>query len=253
MSERESYKNGVPCWADLMSTDVAAANRFYAGLFGWEIESQGEEFGNYGMATLRGKTVAGVGPTQDPGMPSVWTTYLATNNIDSTVAKVKDAGGTIMMPPMDIGDAGRLAVCTDSVGAVVGFWQAKDHVGAQLVNEPGTMCWNELYVRDSAAADQFYAAVAGYQYEKLEGGMDYSLLKVDGENVGGRMNMVDEFPAEVPAHWLCYFAVADADAAAEKIRTTGGTVNQGPFDTPYGRMAMCTDPTGAAFAIIKLA
>ena len=116
MSERDSYQNGVPCWVDLMSTDAAAANRFYAGLLGWDVEDQGEEFGHYGMATLRGKTVAGIGPTQDRNMPSAWTTYLATSNIDTTVAKVKDAGGEVLMPPMDVGDAGRLAIWLSASG-----------------------------------------------------------------------------------------------------------------------------------------
>ena len=120
------------------------------------------------------------------------------------------------------------------------------------MNESGALCWNELHARDAAAADEFYGAVAGFQFEKLEGGMDYSLLQVDGKNVGGRMKMGEDFPAQVPPHWLCYFAVDDADAAAEKIRALGGSVDHGPHDSPYGRMAMCTDPTGAAFAIITL-
>ena len=255
MSERDSYQNGVPCWVDLMTNDVDAAHRFYAGLFGWEIEDQGEAFGHYGLAMLRGKTVAGIGPLQDAGMPPAWSTYLATSNLDTTAAKVKDAGGTVLMPPMDVGDTGRMAVVQDPVGAVVGFWQAKEHLGAALVNEPAAPCWNELHTRDTAAADEFYSAVCGYELEKMDGppGFDYMLLKIDGRPVGGRMKMGADFPAEVPPHWLTYFAVDDTDAAAEKVRAIGGSVTNGPNDSPYGRMAICTDPAGAMFAIIKLA
>jgi predicted enzyme related to lactoylglutathione lyase len=255
MSERDGYQNGVPCWVDLMTNDVDAAHSFYAGLFGWEIADQGEEYGNYGLATLRGRTVAGIGPIQDPGMPPAWTTYLATTNADTTAAKVKDAGGTVLMAPMDVGETGRMALAQDPAGAVVGFWQAKEHIGAELVNEPGTLCWNELHVRDTQAADEFYRAVCGYELEKLDGppGFDYKMLNVDGRPAGGRMHMGQDFPAEVPAQWLCYFAVEDTDAAVEKIKAAGGSLTVGPNDSAYGRMAICADPAGATFAIIKLA
>ncbi len=256
MSERDSYQLGVPCWVDLMTNDVDGAHRFYGDVFGWAVEDQGEEFGHYGMASLRGKTVAGIMPVP-PGqsMPTAWSTYLATPNLDTTAAKVKDAGGTVMMAPMDIGDAGRMAVVQDTAGAIVGFWQAKDHVGSELVNEPGTLCWNELHVRDAEAADEFYGAVCGYEFEKMEGppGFDYALLKVDGKIVGGRMKMGADFPEQMPPHWLCYFAVEDTDAAVEKIRASGGTVSNGPNDSEYGRMAICADPAGAAFAVITMA
>jgi predicted enzyme related to lactoylglutathione lyase len=255
MSERDSYKLGTPCWVDLTTNDVAVANRFYQELFGWEIEDQGEEYGHYGMATLRGKTVAGIGPIQ-PGeaMPSVWSTYLATPNLDTTMAKVKDAGGTVVMPPMDIGEAGRMAVAADAAGAFVGFWQAKDHVGSQLVNEPNTLCWNELHVRDADTADEFYAAVCGFEYESMSDtpDFDYNLLKVDGDAVGGRMKLGAGMPAEMPSYWLSYFAVEDTDATVEKIRSLDGSLVSGPDDSPYGRMAVCTDPTGATFAIIAM-
>ncbi|HSV67828.1 MAG TPA: VOC family protein [Mycobacteriales bacterium] len=255
MSERTSYLPGVPCWVDLATTDPAGANRFYGELFGWTVHDQGAEFGNYGMAELRGKTVAGIGPVP-PGSqsPPAWSTYLASPDIDETVATVKEAGGMVVMGPMDVGDAGRLAFAQDPAGAFVGFWEAKDHPGAQLVNEPGAVAWNELVVRDAAAADRFYQALFGYELEKVDGppDFDYVLVKVGDDGVAGRYLAGAEVPPEVPPHWLTYFAVEDTDAVAEKITALGGTVVRAPADTPYGRMATCVDPAGATFAIIRL-
>jgi len=253
MSERTTkYDPGVPCWVDLMTTDVATANRFYAEVFGWEIEDQGEEFGHYGLASLNGATVAGIGPLM-PGQstPPAWTTYLATNSADASAAKAKDAGGTIQAPPMDVGDLGRMAVVQDPAGAFVGLWQAGTFIGAERVNEPGTLCWNEVHVRDAAAADEFYGALFGYEMPSMGGGMDYKMLNLGGRPVGGRMKDTDDMP-ELAPYWLCYFAVDDADAAADRIRSSGGTVASGPGDTPFGRMAQCLDPAGAGFAIIQL-
>src|SRR5262249_10647765 len=253
VSERSSYQPGVPCWVDLITTDVAAANRFYAEVFGWEIEDQGEEYGHYSLARLRGMRVAGVSP-MPPGqtMPSAWSTYLTTSNLDTTAAKVKDAGGDIVMAPMDVGSVGRMAMVQDPAGAFVAFWQAGDTIGAELVNEPGALCWNELHVRDAQAADQFYTTSGGFELEQVEGELDYAMMKIDGTGVAGRLRMEGEAAAQTPAHWLCYFAVEDTDGSLNQIRSSGGSVMYGPEDTPFGRMAQCTDPTGAMVAIIQL-
>src|SRR5262249_21068679 len=199
------------------------------------------------------KRVAGVGP-MPPGqtMPSAWSTYLATNNLDTTAAKVKDAGGDVVMAPMDIGSVGRMAMVQDPAGAVVAFWQAGDTSGAELGKEPGTLSWTELQVRDAQAADQFYTTVCGFELEQVEGGLDYALLKIDGTGVAGRLGREGEAAAQTPPHWLCYFAVEDADGTLNQIRSSGGSVMFGPEDTPFGRMAQCADPTGAMFAIIEM-
>lgn len=255
MSERTSYQPGVPCWVDLSTSDPAGAQRFYADLFGWEVEDQGEQYGHYGIALLHGKTVAGIGPLPPGGQAlPAWSTYLATDNLDETIATVKEAGGNVVMGPMDIGEAGRMAFAQDPAGALVGFWQALDHIGSQLVNEPGTFCWNELTVTDVAAADEFYGVLFEYEFEKLPESEDndYVLLKIDGQVVGGRGRMAAEAPTQTPPHWLLYFAVADTDAIAAKVTSGGGTVISPPRDSPYGRMATCTDPAGAVFAIISM-
>ena len=137
--EFERYDDGVPSWVDLGSTDLAKSREFYGGLFGWNCPEGPPEAGGYSVCDLGGKTVAGLGPQMNPAMPPVWMTYVNVDDADDTVAKVAANGGTVFMPPMDVMEAGRMAVFADPVGAVIGLWQPKQHTGAQVVNEPGTL------------------------------------------------------------------------------------------------------------------
>jgi predicted enzyme related to lactoylglutathione lyase len=224
---------------------------FYGGLFGWEATEPGsvEETGGYRMFELRGRTVAGLGPHQSPG-PPYWTTYVSVADADATVAVARDAGGTVFVEPMDVLDVGRMAIFADPTGAVVAVWQPRSHPGAGIVNEPGSLCWNELSTRDVPGATAFYERVFGWKANAMEG---YTEWQVGGESVGGMMQTPDMVPAEVPAHWLVYFAVADTDAAAAKVTELGGTVIVPPTDIPPGRFATMTDPQGAMFAVLTLA
>jgi hypothetical protein len=164
-----------------------------------------------------------------------------------------------MMEPTQVMDAGRMCVGIDPTGAVFGAWQAGSHTGAQKVNEPGAVCWNELNTRDGKAADAFYSAVFGDQPEQVGDGetFDYTVWKVgEGDKatqVCGRLQMTAEWPAEIPAHWMTYFAVDDCDKAAERVAELGGKVQQAPFDSPYGRVAVVADPWGATFSLMQLA
>lgn len=247
------WPKGTPCWVDLATTDREAAWDFYGQLFGWKITDSGEEFGHYGMAEIDGLPVAGIGQIM-PGseQPPAWTTYLATDDADTTVAAVTANGGTVMAGPMPIGDLGRLTVAQDPTGAVFGTWQAQQMIGCAVVNQPGALVWNECLTRDTGRARTFYSAVFGYTYTPVEGGFDYTTI--DGEGPGGTVGGIGELdaslPPEVPAFWLAYFQVQDADAVAEQATSRGGQVRMGPFDTPYGRTVILTDPQGAAFAII---
>ena len=257
MPERSAYAHGTPCWVDLASPDVDASVAFYGGLLGWDASEPGpvQETGGYRMFTLRDKAVAGVGPCQDPAQPTVWTTYLAADDADAVAAKVPGAGGRVVMPPMDVMDAGRLAVFTDSVGAAFGIWQAGRHRGAQLVNEPGTMAWNELATREVEPATAFYSAVFGLGSEPWEGSGDtpYTVWTVDGTVVGGVIQMDETWPEGVPPHWMAYFAVDDADATAARAKELGGNNPVAPFDAPgVGRIAVLTDPHETHFAVIAI-
>lgn len=256
MSERTSYEPGTPSWVDLATPDLDAAAEFYSGLFGWEFVEAGdpEETGGYRMAQLGGKTVAGLMPLTQEGQPPAWQSYVTVANAEASAAAVGEAGGQVVMAPMDVMDAGRMAVLADSTGAVFAVWQPRGSIGAEVVNEPGALSWNELETRDPAAAKAFYGSVFGWQFEDHDmGEMTYTEWKLNGDSVGGMADITGQIPDEVPAHWMAYFAVADADAAVERIKDGGGQVHFGPMDIPSGRFAMVADPWGAAFAVIKLA
>jgi predicted enzyme related to lactoylglutathione lyase len=250
MSERTSYEPGTPSWADLSTTDLHGALSFYGGLFGWEFEDAGEEAGHYNQAYVRGKRVAGIGPTP-PGAPpfSAWTTFLSGTDVDAHAAAIKDAGGQVLVGPMDIFGEGRMLVGQDTTGAPFGIWQPQRHYGAQLVNEDATMTWNELMTRDVDAAARFYGSIFDFEFENLPETADgsYKLLKVGGRVVGGIWTMTDD----APPYWMTYFHLDDVDAGLDRVRELGGEVLRDPVDSPYGRFAPARDPQGAVFSLIR--
>jgi predicted enzyme related to lactoylglutathione lyase len=251
--EMQSYQHGGPSWVDLGTPDLAAASAFYSGLFGWQVETGPPESGGYSIATLRGKPVAGLGPQMNPG-PPVWATYVNVESADAVVTLAGEAGGQVIMPPMDVLDAGRMAIFADPVGAVISVWQPGNHPGAGLVNEPGTYGWSELLTTDIEKSKAFYASVFGW--DARTSGDDpqaaYTEWQIDGRSVGGMMLKPPMLPAEVPPHWNVYFVVPDADAAVERVRELGGSLRFGPMDIEPGRFAVVVDPTGAAFNVMAL-
>jgi predicted enzyme related to lactoylglutathione lyase len=253
MPERTEYAPGVPSWIDI-GTDVEGAKQFYGSLFGWSTQDAGppEETGGYGFFLKDGKMVAGYGPQQNPG-PPFWTTYISVADADETAKKVEQAGGNVVMAPMDVMGAGRMAVFQDHQGAFISVWQPMEHRGAQLVNEPGTLVWNELNTRDVDGSKAFYTAAFGWEAQTHEGGpMPYTEFKVGGESIAGCMPMPPMIPAQVPPHWLVYFAVEDTDATVAQAGELGGSVRMPPMDTPAGRISVLADPQGATFAVIKM-
>jgi predicted enzyme related to lactoylglutathione lyase len=253
MPTRTSYAQGTPNWVDLQTTDQDAAKSFYGQIFGWSYDDQPMGEGAvYSMAKTGDSYVAAIAP-QSPelaaaGAPPMWNTYLAVDSVDDAVAKVGPAGGKVAMEPFDVMGAGRMAFILDPGGAGVALWQAGQHIGATLVNEPGAVIWNELITDDPAAAS-FYERVVGLTTatSQMAGG-EYTLFQAGGQDVGGTMRPQME---GVPNHWNVYFAVADADATAAKIKELGGSMVAEPFDTPIGKMAFARDPQGASFSIFQ--
>jgi uncharacterized protein len=251
------YPPGTPSWVELSSSDADASAAFYGELMGWEATAPGpvEETGGYRMFQQDDKRVAGLMPHMQEGQPTAWATYISVADADETADKVKEAGGTVMVEPMDVMDIGRMAYFVDPTGAVFGVWQPKSFSGADLVNEPASLAWNEVLTRDADANKRFYPAVFGWEPGKpeFEGAPDdYVVWMRDGQPVGGMMQMSDEqFPPEVPSFWNVCFSVNDCDATVEKARELGGTVVQEPVSMPIGRFAGIIDPQGAGFAIMQ--
>jgi predicted enzyme related to lactoylglutathione lyase len=247
-----AWPRGTPCWVDLGVDDIARATTFYSKLFGWDIQAGPPEADGYTMCLKDGRPVAGIAPKQGPpGTPSVWTVYIASDDVDATADKITAAGGQILAAPIDVLSFGRAAIVTDPAGAAFGIWQARQHAGLGLANEPGSVCWNENFSRDMDGNQAFYHAVFGYEYGDMSApDFRYATLKIDGKEVGGIGELGSGFAPEVPAHWSTYFAVGDTDAAVATVTGAGGSVTREPWDSPYGRMAVVSDDQGAAFSLM---
>jgi predicted enzyme related to lactoylglutathione lyase len=245
MSERTTYAPGTPSWVDLGSPDTAASAEFYGALFGWNAEfDERPEAGGYGMFSLRGKTVAGIGPQTNPNMPPFWAVYVTVVNADDTATAVTANGGQVVAGPMDVFDAGRMAVLQDPNGTFVSIWQPDQHIGSELVNETGTFGWNELSTTDLRKANDFYTAVFPWQIapESSDTGTIYA---VDGNIVcGAHQAQEGEFPA-----WSVWFTADDCDASTNKVTELGGSVVMPPMDMDFGRGAVVSDPQGAVFGL----
>lgn len=254
MPQVTSYRHGVPCWIDTSAADVDATAAFYGALFGWALGPDlGPEAGGYRMLTKDGLDVAGIGPVMDPDAPPSWTTYVKVDDVDAALAAVTANGGTVVAGPMDLPNgSGRLGFALDPTGGFFGLMQQGTHAGAQLVNETGTLVWNELTVRDASRALDFYAQVVGWTHEPMDPSSPegYRLVKVQGRTVAGCMPMGDDFPPELPTHWMVYFGADDTDATAARCAELGGQVSVPPTDLPIGRFAVLNDPNGVVFSVI---
>ena len=272
MPERDGYIPGVPCWVDTNQPDPEAALPFYSGLFGWEFEDvmpEGSE-GKYFIGRIRGGDVAAVGSIPEGAPPMVtWNTYIWVESADETASKARGAGGGVATEPFDVMDSGRMAVLTDPEGAAFCLWQAKEHKGAKVINEHGSLNFNGLATRDPDSAKAFYGAVFGWKTLTMPAGVMWTLpgygdhleerspgLREQMAQMGAPEGFIDVVAAlnpiadddsETPAHWSVTFAVDDADATAAKASELGGEVVAGPFDAPWTRMAVIKDPQGATF------
>lgn len=257
MGAMTEYKHGQFSWVDLMAHDMAAAKEFYGGLFGWNCNDQDTQGGPpYGIFQLNGSDVAGVGQMNDEmkaqGVPPIWNSYVFVDNADDAVAKAAELGGAVLVPVMDVMDAGRMAVIQDPTGGTVSFWQAGAHCGATLVNEPNTFCWNELATRDVEAARDYYGRLFGWQFrEHAESPSKYYIIECAGRDNGGLMEMTEEW-GEVPPHWTVYFSVSSVDETIEKLKELGGNSMMDPFDVEVGRIGVVGDAQGAMFNLIQL-
>jgi uncharacterized protein len=272
MPERDGYIPGVPCWVDTNQPDPEAAADFYSGLFGWEIKDvmPPESDGTYLVGQIRGGSVAAVSSIPEGAPPmAMWNTYVWVESVEETATKVLDAGGKTLMGPFDVEDAGRMAVFADPEGAAFCVWEAKVHKGAQVVNEAGALNFNGLNTRDVEGAKAFYGSVFGWTTLDLGGaemwtlpgygdhleennpGLRKQLAESGGPegfiDVVASINPIGDDQPDVPAHWSVTFGVDDAHATAAKVTELGGKVTVAPFDAPWCRLTVLSDPAGATF------
>jgi predicted enzyme related to lactoylglutathione lyase len=259
VAEFTSHAAGTFSWPELATTDQKAGVAFYRALFGWDVNEQ--PIGPtevYSMFQVRGKPV-GAASTQQPqerqmGVPPHWNSYVTVANVDESAKKAESLGGKVFMPPFDVMDAGRMAVLQDPTGAVFEIWQANRSIGAEILNEPGALCWTELTTTDTKAAEKFYTGLFGWTPKHSTPGspMEYTEFSVNGQPSIGMMAKPAEMPAHIPSYWMPYFQVADCDASTAKAKELGGRVMVGPQDIPNtGRFTIVTDPQGAMFAVFQ--
>jgi predicted enzyme related to lactoylglutathione lyase len=259
VAEFSSHVPGTFTWVELATTDQQAGVKFYRELFGWDVnESPIGENEVYSMFQLRGKDV-GAAYTMRPeerasGAPPHWNMYVTVANADETVKKAEGLGATVFAPPFDVMDHGRMAVLQDPTGAAFQVWQPKKHIGVQILNEPGALCWTELTTRDTKAAESFYTNLFGWtpKHSAPSAVMQYTEFSVNGQPSIGMMAMPPGMPAGTPSYWMPYFQVADCDATAAKAKGLGAHVMVPPQDIPNtGRFAILSDQQGAVFAVFK--
>ncbi len=246
-----------PRWIDLATDDPEAAQQFYGQLFGWQMDvSDDPQYGGYAIGTIDGRGAAGIGGKQDASQPTAWSLYIGTDYIEGLVGRVSQEGGSVVAPPFDVGDQGRIAVFQDPAGAVISTWQGKQPgTGAStfLSDQPNAFSWAELTARDVTTVIPFYERVFDWTTKTSDGGdQPYYEFQHDGQSVLGAIEMPPELPAEAPAYWLIYFDVEDVDAAFARAVELGATEVVGPQEFPGGRFAIVSDPQGATFGLLKV-
>ena len=260
MPKVTKHTPGTPSWADLSTSDDSGAVAFYGSLFGWTDDPQ--EMGPgafYHMQRVGGQSVVGIFKQGEEekaqNVPPHWNAYFTVESADGTAQKAKDAGGTVLMEAFDVFEAGRMAVIQDPQGAVFNVWQPNQHIGSEIIQEPGAIMWVELMTADIGQAADFYERVLGVETGQMEGSpMPYTLMKVAGNDVAGMMNIADMGPeaAGVPPNWSIYFGTSDTDNSVEQAKSLGATVLEGPRDIPnIGRFAVMRDPQSAVFSVFQ--
>jgi uncharacterized protein len=252
MGERTKYAPGTFSWTDLTTTDQEGAKAFYAGLFGWEADDRPVGDGiYYSMQQIGGKDVAAISPQpqqqRDAGVPPLWNSYITVDSADDAASKAGELGGGVHAPPFDVMDVGRMAVIADPQGAFFMVWEPKTTIGAQLVNAPGALCWNELYTSDLDAAKTFYGGLFGWEWNAFEHSPEpYFVIMNQGHGNGGVRGLAQP---GLPSNWLVYFAVEDIDQSVSKAGELGGSTMLEPTDIGIAKIAIVRDPQGAFFAL----
>lgn len=244
----KKYPQGTFSWADVYSTDIEATKKFLTSLFGWTYKDIPEV--NYTLFYLDGHGVAGGSPSPDGVSHSYWSSYVSVDSVDDVAKKALGLGANELFPPMDVMEEGRVAGVVDPTGAPIMFWQPKNHIGAQIVNTVGAMCWNELYTHDLAKAKDFYTKLLGWEFSEVPEMNNYTVITNNGRSNGGAMKITPDM-GNFPPNWTVYFTVANMDESLDMVKKLGGAVHMGPMSISVGKIAMIADPAGASFMLIE--
>lgn len=247
-----NWPTGTPCWVECAYEEehrgLHHAKDFYGRLFGWHVLDGSSEYGDYSICLKDEQPAAAITTTSTENQPTIWTTYLAADDVDAFSARVQGAGGQVLVGPQDIGPSGRAAYCTDPTGAVFSLWQGREHPGFGITNEPGTVAWHTLLTRDLVAAKKFYADVFGYTYiNETEYG---AVAEIDGNPVCG-IHLAEQLPDDVNASWLTHFGVVDRDSSAQLAQELEGYILM-TFDGPMGPEAIIQAKHGEVFGLVQL-
>jgi predicted enzyme related to lactoylglutathione lyase len=248
MGERTSYPPGTFSWAELATSDADAAKSFYSTLFGWDYDDNPIGDGQvYSIARRDGKRAAALFASEQPPH---WNCYVTVASVDEATARAGELGGNVISEPLDVMDLGRMSVIADPTGAALCLWEPRTNNGAELVNTPGALTWNDLVTPDPDAAASFYGALFGWTTEEMPGAGGYRVIK-NGERSNGGIMPLDlaGAGAETPPSWMPYFGHEDVDRLVSEIGGVGGRVFNGPVPIAAGSIAVLGDPQGAVFAV----
>ncbi|MBA2505031.1 MAG: VOC family protein [Thermoleophilaceae bacterium] len=254
MGERTAYTDGIFCWVELATTDTDGAREFYSGLLGWDYDEAPIPDGSaYITAKLGDKSVGAMyaqGEDQRAVMPPNWLNYVKTSDADGAAAKAGELGGSVEIGPFDVMEHGRMAVLKDPQGAYFAVWQPNAHLGAQVVNGPGALSWNQLNTSNVDGAKSFYTELFGWAAEEVDPESGYFVWKVGEGLNGGGLGIGDGDPS--PPNWTPIFGHADLAGAIEQIASSGGTVITDTMEVPGGgKFFAASDPQGAVFALFE--
>lgn len=239
--------DGCPIWIDLACDDLAVSQDFYAQVLGWTFAEPAPDAGGWTMAMADGSAVAGLAPRR-PGTPSSWSLYFAATHADTTLARIRELGGTVLVPAFDIviGGSlmGRISAAADPTGGAFGLWEPHAMTGFQPTGAPGHPVWFELDSTNPVLAAEFYCGLFNGTTEMLGNPADYTTVVIAGGQRYGIWQMEGMTPAEIGSQWYTYLSVRDVDAACDRVRAHGGQVFQ-VQDSPHGRWAFIADNQGA--------
>ena len=242
MGERTSYIHGTFSWSELETNDAEAAKAFYTALFQWDYRDDPVPGGMvYSMASRDGKNVAAL--YRGDRQPSHWNCYVTADSTDDSAQRAAGLGASVLVEPFDVMTYGRMAVIADPTGAELCLWEPREHIGASLVNAPGSLTWNDLMTPDAGKAAEFYSGLFGWTAEEVPDGGGYRVIR-NGERMNGGI-MPNE---DAPPSWMPYFGHEDVDGLIDEVPGLGGVVHSGPIELPQGKVAVLGDPQGAVFA-----